>query len=228
MLRALLYGGAQLHHQHRNNSNEQEGRCTGSIILLLKALSRFHDKFVAQAKVLVDLDVDIVARATLVSVVNTAGGDPDNPTVVETAAAYQKTLATYFVLGAAGHYKDYMKELRNAMLEGRNNYPVTLTAAYHILRERPQDYVPTTERAQGVAFVTAGGGVRGGGAGPPVPGDNGVLHDHITCHTCNLLGHYANHCPTAGAEGKVGYVFIQGLFPDGSAVIRRTWILLDN
>lgn len=188
-------------------------------------LSRFHDKFVAKSTVLKDLDINIVPRATLVEAVG-VDGDPDHPTDAQSVAAMQKTLATYFLIGVSGRYKKYMTELKNAMLEGRNNYPVTLTAAYHILQERPQENVPPAVRAHGAAFVNAGGGVPA-----PVPGDNGVLHAHITCHNCQRMGHYSNHCPDAATEGNVGYVFCDVGFVFTQAKrfsISKSWILMDN
>jgi len=185
-----------------------------------ESLSRFHDKFVAQAEVLVDLEIDIVPYKTLVEVVVATGGYPnDVPDAGHIKAAYQKTLAMCFILGTASRYQGYVTELKNAMLEGRDNYPVTLAAAYHILRERSQDQVPASA-AHGVAFVT-------NGEAAPTPGDNGVVHAQITCHSCQLLGHYSNHCPTAApvrAEGKIGIVLSQ----TGGSVIPRTWVLLDN
>ena len=36
---------------------------------------------------------------------------------------------------------------------------------------------------------------------------NGTSKAHITCHKCNIKGHYANKCPTnAPAEPKVGAI----------------------
>jgi hypothetical protein len=186
-----------------------------------ETVARYHEKFSTSAKVLEDMGISIVSKRAL----ETVCANAQTPTVAEREDAYQKSLAIAFIDGAEGCYSKYLKELKYAMAAGRDEYPTTLEQAYLILQERHGDVVLRAHYGHGAAFATTSTDTR-----PPVPGDNGVTYPNTTCHTCNRVGHYMNHCPTAGsAEGKgtanSGFVFSQ---PRHDFVIPRSWILLDN
>ena len=77
--------------------------------------------------------------------------------------------------------------LENDFLQGRNNYPMTVVAAYNIVTNWKQENrfgwrAPT---ADGVAFANVDGANK-------APANK---HCNVTCHKCGLKGHYATDCP---------------------------------
>jgi len=129
-------------------------------------LSRFYSKYKSKAESLVAMGINITPGPVLVE----ATGIPNAPTAVEIEAAYQKTLAAMFLVATKPRFAKYARELKNSMLEGRDYYPTTLVAAFNILQQRQDEYVPRV-RGNGVAFATTGATT-----GTPVPGTNGQVY----------------------------------------------------
>jgi hypothetical protein len=183
-------------------------------------LTRYYEKFDSQAKALVEVGVSIVDPALLAEVCQ----DRYNPTAAERVTAYQRALTGRFLRGAAPRYKKYLLELAHAKLEGRDNYPTTISAAYNILQRRQSENLPPVVHGEAVAFANDGATV--------TTGDDGRTFPLITCNHCHSLGHYKNHCPLLadqadgaqeGANGA-GFVFSQSR----GLRIPRSWLLLDN
>jgi hypothetical protein len=150
--------------------------------------------------------------------------------------AQGRYLAVAFLLGAdRNRYGKMVEDLENDFLQGQNNYPRTLTAAYHLLTNWKQDprnlMRPFGPVNDGLAFAN----------------DGRRDKSNITCHKCNKKGHYANECTevTAGTndpnEGQASGTSMlmagveSGEFDNGNYAfsqqdgrIPKTWILLDN
>jgi hypothetical protein len=162
-------------------------------------------------------------------VVDVVAADPTKPTDAERAAAVECLKAIRFIHGAGEAYKDYMTELKHAKLEGRDNYPVTLDGAFHILQRRTIPNAPPVIQ-DGVAFTTTS--------------NNGRTYPDIRCNSCSQMGHYANHCPTAAAGNEpadgaaTGPASAAGGRGNGNSLvlsqkdksftIPSSWILLDS
>ena len=130
------------------------------------------------------------------------------------AESCEQYLAVAFLLSAnRTQYGKLIEDLENDYLQGRNNYPTTVTSAYHLITNWKQDprnikqslgqfgnvgvsFTTTTEGTSNNSGVTLTNVTK---SGP------GASKAHITCHKCNMKGHYANECPTnAPAKSKVG------------------------
>jgi hypothetical protein len=110
------------------------------------------------------------------------------------------------------------------MLEGNDKYPTTLDEAFTILANRKVERMSSVI-SEGVAFTTVTSA-----SNQAVAGDNGVIHNHIKCHTCQRIGHYSDHCPStsnerSGSEGNISFALLQKL---KSVVIPKWWILMDT
>ena len=90
--------------------------------------------------------------------------------------------------------------MENDYLQGRNKYPTPVTSAYHLITNWKQDprkimqslgqvgnvgvsFTTTTEGTNNNSEVTLTNATKSG---------NGASKAHITCHKCNVKGHYAN------------------------------------
>ena len=130
------------------------------------------------------------------------------------AESRERYLAVAFLLSAnCTQYVKLIEDLENNYLQGRNNYPTTVTSAYHLITNWKQDprnvmrslgqvgnlgvsFTTTTEGTNNNSGVTLTNASKSGPRASKA---------HITCHKCNIKGHYANKCPTnAPAEPKVG------------------------
>jgi hypothetical protein len=151
---------------------------------------------------------------------------------------YERYLATSFVLAAdRSRYGRLIESLENDYLQGRDNYPTTLTSAYNLLTNWKQDprnlmrsIGPVND---GVSFATT---------------DGTKDKSHIQCHKCKQYGHYANKCKQAQSAATLLTTSVEngnGNFMCSSIVlithgitlqsqsnndyhIPPTWILLDN
>ena len=106
-----------------------------------------------------------------------------------------RSTAMAFLLGSdRARYGRLIEDLENDYLQGRNNYPTTIAAAYNLLTKWKQEnrYGWRPPSADGVSFTTADGEP---GKKPPRTGKS-----HITCHRCTKKGHYASECPDLMAE----------------------------
>jgi hypothetical protein len=172
----------------------------------------------------------------------------------EEAAVEAETLArstaVAFLLGCdRARYGKRIEDVENDFLQGRNNYPMTVAAAYNVVTNWKQENrfgwrAPT---ADGVAFANVNDAKKA-----PAKQRN------VTWHKCGLKGHYATDCPELTdrrvGEGKsdattlllagidsgefdsepVNFTFTTNGY-DGITCqmgqdgrLPKTWILLDN
>jgi hypothetical protein len=107
-----------------------------------------------------------------------------------------RSTAMSFLLGCdRGRYGRLIEDLENDFLQGWNNYPTTVAAAYNLLTNWKQENCYDGWRppsADGVVFANVDGehGERKQRAGK----------GHITCHRCSKKGHYTSECPDLMAE----------------------------
>ena len=124
-----------------------------------------------------------------------------------TTNANQHAKATAFLLGSdRTRYGKLIEDLENDYLQGSNNYPKTVIAAYNLLTNWKQDirhgwHAPT---ADGVAFATDG------------KKSTGKKPVNVTCHKCGIKGHYATDCPELSLqkEDRVQPFSWQGLMKE--------------
>lgn len=152
-----------------------------------ETLQQYHDRFISQNQVIDRVGGNVVLQG----LTNVVAADPKHPTEAERALALERLKAVRFIRGTGGKYKTYLNDLKNAKLDGQDNYPITVSAAYNILQRREPDKVSSVIQ-ENVTFAT-------------VAGDNGIVHEHINCHSCGQRGHFADHCPvTTTSEGVNG------------------------
>jgi Reverse transcriptase (RNA-dependent DNA polymerase) len=189
-----------------------------------ESLQNYYDRFKSHVETMENAGCNFIhpgiANVVAVAVPRAA------PNAADEAAAVERLKGVRFIRGAGDGYKNYLIELLNAKIGGVDHYPITLDSAFNILQRRhPEHPVPVIH--DGVAFITAG--------------DNGRTYANVRCNNCNLMGHYANHCPSAASGGTpadaaapttgdnegndTSFVLSQ---KDHKFSIPSTWILLDN
>lgn len=185
------------------------------------SLQRYHELFLAQVEVLDQVGVTIADEA-LVNRIADANGHfvPDDN---DMAAVREQALAILFIRGTNAQNSSYLTHLRNSFLDGHDNYPTTVHAAYNILQRQEADQPPLQLANDGVAFVNMGT-------------DSGRNLDHIACFSCGRKGHYANDCPNQSDNQEqdqdgvlavtCGFAFSH--LSGKSYYIPKTWVLLDN
>ena len=148
-----------------------------------------------------------------------------------------------------------LENLENDYLQGQNNYPTSITAAYNLLtnwKQDPRNLIRTSGPvSDGVSFTNVDGDhgeqdIALANSGHTKSGQNKLAH--ITCHKCGKQGHFADKCEeerqtgsmllTAGIENgefnhEEHFQFLQhtkevSLKLDESGKIPKSWILLDN
>lgn len=100
-------------------------------------------------------------------------------------AVNEYTLATALILGAdPDRYGGMLRQLKNATLAGRDEWPKTVTEAYNYLSKWEGEDVSArvSREYEGVAFTATA-------AGEPKP-----WHAKMTCHKCGQVGHIASFC----------------------------------
>jgi hypothetical protein len=105
-------------------------------------------------------------------------------------------------------YGRMLDDLQNQYLNGYNNYPDSVTAAYHLLTHyvvNPQSTARIINDSEGVAFATVDVDV--------APAKRNLK---VKCFRCNKRGHFANHFPenkgnTKGGEKSEGEVAAEAL-----------------
>jgi hypothetical protein len=105
-----------------------------------------------------------------------------------------RSTAIAFLLGCdRSRYGKLVEDLENDFLQGRNNYPTTVVAAYNLLTNWKQENRAgwRTPTADGVAFANADDGKK-------------TVKRNVTCHKCGVKGHNATDCPDLAAERAVG------------------------
>ena len=159
----------------------------------------------------------------------------------------RKLLARLFVINAdEDRYKGAMAELHNGqLLRNGSEYPDNLARAMEILSK----YSPTVSTSQqrrqhqssgrrqnnGVTFNQVGRS-NDQQQDAPVAGTNGRIFEHITCHGCGMMGHYASNCPNQSTSNSGTQLHQHGVvLADVSKAtgvpedfIRDNWLLLDT
>ena len=187
--------------------------------------------------------------ASYAKVVEAYGGQVAETPIVEPGkskltpdAARERTLAILLIVNAdPARFSQLQTDLQNSYILNRDEYPVDCAAACALLTNyklpsgargrtsgnpaavRPSA-VPSPE-ASAMTFVQAG----------HVKGDDASYFSHITCHKCNCVGHYADHCPQkvdAAAPPASGTTLVQHssfvLAQADESAIDPAWILLDS
>ena len=147
-------------------------------------------------------------------------------------AEEEKMKAMILILGADpdrfGHLQSSLEE---GVMLGRDEYPTTMVLAYELLQKtaptltNPLSRFSKFRRSRNgrgqsrVSFMQKGA--------TPVPGVDGKVHTHITCHKCKHDGHYKNQCPDIEGSDNVSFPNFS-LSQHELATINPNWILLDT
>ena len=127
------------------------------------------------------------------------------------AKASDNYAATCFIMGASEvYFGELKKSLAHSMHVGRDDYPVTLEAAYRLLirtaeenKRRGNNRRFGTYRRTGASVSFAQGGTRTRASAAnttPQAGRNGIIFDNVTCYTCQRCGHYSDQCLNIDAD----------------------------
>ena len=161
------------------------------------------------------------------------GSDVSSARTEDKTKQKEKFLAMCFFMHAdERRYGELHEELKKGVFRGRDEYPVTVSDAYEFLiRTSRQIGYQRNHRMGGNRF-------RGGRTGStnnfmlvqnrndpvPIPGNDGVLHEDITCYSCRSTGHYAGNCPNRGVQApQTGMSFTQN-----ANKLESIWVLLDT
>ena len=129
-------------------------------------------------------------------------------TAAEKAVTKDNYLAIVFILGAdRNRCGKLVEDLENAFLQGRNDYPDTLSGAFNLLsnwRQDPRNQLRAAGTNDGVTFTTADGDDDQGAddSDPDVSlnttGNKGKKKTRdkstITCRRCGEKGHWPSEC----------------------------------
>ena len=116
--------------------------------------------------------------------------------------ARERYLGTAFLCGSdRAQYGGLLEKIKNDFVQGQDNYPKMLVAAYNLLTNWKQDpcnmvrmvgqindgvaFTNVDDRVSGAALVTSDGTSKKGHGGDK---------SHITCHRCGVKGHFVNEC----------------------------------
>lgn len=193
-------------------------------------LQRYYERFKNQVSVMKEVNISIVDEGLLDSV-STASGNRGNPDDADKLKAYNLCLAVRFLRGANKKCGKYLTELRNSFLNKNDDYPKNLSDAYNIMQRRSEFNGTAVEpdgSNSGIAFVTAGrGGTQGANPRQLLAGLDGRSFGHITCHSCQEVGHYSDQCPSNRTDANEGEQ--QGIVAFVSKrVVPKSWVLLDS
>jgi hypothetical protein len=103
------------------------------------------------------------------------------------------TLGTALFLGTdLNHYSSMIRNLKNASLAGRDEWPKNVTEAYNYLSKWEGDKPSTraTQDYEGTSFVNDHDKDHKARDKEPQS-----WHAKMTCHNCNQKGHIASFCP---------------------------------
>ena len=91
-------------------------------------------------------------------------------------------------------YGKMLADLENQHLLGNNQYPNNINDAFNMLL----NYKPppgSATRSTQVEESEGGYGVAFAQTVNTIAGDDGIVHEEITCYNCNNKGHYSSNCP---------------------------------
>ena len=143
--------------------------------------------------------------------------------------ARDRYIATAYILRSdRTRYQELINRLMNSTtVGGASEYPTSLPEAVHIMDEFKGTRTPTgagrgdvmtfAQTAETMTTTTKSSGKNAGRSGfrenqtdgqstsgntnsQVIPGNNGRVFDHIQCHRCNQMGHYASNCPATDEE----------------------------
>ena len=93
----------------------------------------------------------------------------------------------------AKKYGKMLADLENQHLLGNNKYPSNINDAFNILLNYKTP--PGSTRSTQVEESEGGYGVAFAQTVNTIAGDDGIVHEGITCYNCNSKGHYSSSCP---------------------------------
>ena len=153
--------------------------------------------------------------------------DPRNPTETEILGEIEKLKAMVCVLRAdESRYTKLQDSLMDGVYKGRDEFPVTVTAAYDLLQHNSGDTPNDTNKRLGrfrfrrrnnftLTQTTKLG---------CTPGRDGKVYSHVKCHNCEEPGHYANQCPKSKTVTFAHFSLTQKKLE----LINKNWVLLDT
>ena len=160
---------------------------------------------------------------------------PADSSGIPTDIEVDKEMATFkamvMILRAdAGRFSELQATLFEGVYKGRDEFPITVTAAYDLLQHISGDITSYTtplrngrsrfrrnRRLANFTFTQT--------SDPKVvPGNDSRVYPHITCRNCHLPGHYANQCPSKKNITLAHFSLTQKKME----LINKNWLLLDT
>jgi hypothetical protein len=133
--------------------------------------------------------------------------------IIKKEAQEEYPAAAFLLNSDRPRYASLLQDLENDHLQGQDNYPKTITAAYNMLtnwKQDPRSITRLGDANDGVSFTNVDMEVAGT---VEEPSDGGVTlttdgtvqkpakdKSHVTCHRCREKGHFANECDGERAE----------------------------
>ena len=162
--------------------------------------------------------------------------DENNPSEKEIQVEIEKVKAmVMFLRSDVNRYGTLQDDLSLSVYKGRDEFPVTITATYDLLQHtagalkikqsfgnRLNRFRFRKNNQRSVTFLQT----NNPNVSEAVPGNDGKLYTHITCHNCNTPGHYSNQCPS-NKKHKVTLAHFS-LTQQKLELIDKNWILLDT
>ena len=159
--------------------------------------------------------------------------DESNVTAKEIEIEVEKVKAMVMLLKSdPARYGTLHEDLCQSVYRGRDEFPTTVTSVYDLLQhtsgkvgarinnlsERLSKFRFRRNGKKNITFVQSD-------SRESVPGKDGKLYEHITCHNCNTPGHYSNQCPVKKDKVTLAHF---SLTQKKLQLINKNWILLDT
>jgi hypothetical protein len=218
--------------QERSNLANEVNKMKGKFYSLrqgkYEGLLQYHRKFESLVNAMESVEVSFAEPCMIKKVAESHGRTLQGATNADKEEARQQILANQFIRGANYRYDSYRKELEHSMLNRRDEYPSTVSAALEIMERRGDSSAVQVPEGSGVAFATTGVTNNGSGESTNTTSSNtgqqsegsAGRHAHIQCFACGQMGHYANQCRGLNEHGAT---MAQSIME-----IPTSWILLDN